>query len=97
MLEGPDRRAFQVVSSPLSTNSSEFREVAKAIAATDTLDAFLRDMRARYPETGALAPQHADPTATAPATDRARPVPGTQTRGAPGKEAATDGGRVARR
>jgi tetratricopeptide (TPR) repeat protein len=60
MAEGPDRRAFEVVSTPLGSSGGEFREIAKMVAAVDTLDAFLRDMRARFPEIGTL-------TATAPA------------------------------
>ncbi len=56
MAESPDRRAFEVVTSPSTASSADFREVARAIAATDTLDGFLRDMRARYPETGSFAP-----------------------------------------
>jgi tetratricopeptide (TPR) repeat protein len=56
MAEGPDRRAFEIVTSPASANSAEFREVAHAVAAVDTLEAFLRDMRARYPETGSFTP-----------------------------------------
>jgi tetratricopeptide (TPR) repeat protein len=54
MGEGPDRRAFDVVTAPISPSGKEFSAIARSIAATDTLDAFLRDLRARYPETGAL-------------------------------------------
>ena len=50
MAQAPDRRAFEVVTGALGTNSAEFRDVARVIAAVDTLDGFLRDMRARYPE-----------------------------------------------
>jgi tetratricopeptide (TPR) repeat protein len=56
MTDGAERRAFEVVTAPASANNAEFRDVAKTIAAVDTLDGFLRDMRARYPETGAFAP-----------------------------------------
>jgi hypothetical protein len=55
MAEGPDRRAFEVVSTPLGSSGGEFREIAKMVASVDTLDAFLRDMRARFPEIGTLA------------------------------------------
>jgi hypothetical protein len=56
MAEGPDRRAFDVVTTPFSTGATEFAEIAKAISQIDTLDGFLRDMRARYPDTGAVSP-----------------------------------------
>lgn len=52
--DGPDRRAFEVVTAPIGTSGAEFRAIAHSIAAADTLDAFLRDLRARYPQTGAL-------------------------------------------
>jgi hypothetical protein len=54
MGEGPDRRAFEVVTAPVAASGAEFRDVARAIASIDTLDAFLRDLRARYPDAGAL-------------------------------------------
>ncbi len=56
MAEGPDRRVFEVASGPLSAGRAEFSDVAKTIAAVDTLEGFLRDMRARYPDMGAIPP-----------------------------------------
>ena len=56
MAEGPDRGAFEVVTQPYNTGAPEFAEIARIIAMTDTLDAFLRDIRAKYPETTAPAP-----------------------------------------
>ena len=56
MSEGPDRRVFDILMSPLAGDSAEFRAVTRSIAAVDTLEAFLRDMRARYPETGSFTP-----------------------------------------
>jgi hypothetical protein len=56
MADTPDRRAFDVVSAPIGTASSEFQAVARSVAGTDTLDAFLREMRVRYPEAAALPP-----------------------------------------
>jgi hypothetical protein len=56
MAEGPDRHAFEVLTSPENANATEFREIARSIASTDTLEAFLRDMRMRYPETGSFTP-----------------------------------------
>jgi hypothetical protein len=54
MNDGPDRRAFDVVTAPIGTGGDEFREVVRSIATVDTLEAFLRDLRGRYPETGAM-------------------------------------------
>jgi len=54
MGDGPDRRAFDVVTAPVGSGGVEFGDIARAVASVDTLDGFLRDMRARYPLTGAL-------------------------------------------
>ncbi len=67
MAEGVDRRAFEVVTAPFNTNAPEFAEIARRIAATDTLDAFLRDIRARFPETA--APPAAPAKPVKPGTD----------------------------
>ena len=56
MAEGPDRRAFEVVTAPFNSNAPEFSDIARAIAAADTLDAFLRDIRAKFPDTTGPAP-----------------------------------------
>ena len=56
MAEGPDRRAFEVVTAPFNTNAPEFGDIARVVAATDTLEAFLRDIRARFPETTGPVP-----------------------------------------
>jgi hypothetical protein len=79
MGDGPDRRAFEVITAPVGRSASEaasdaeFREIARAIASVDTLAAFLRDLRARFPEgaaPSAAAPQSSpsggkgDPAAT---------------------------------
>src|SRR5215471_3088897 len=69
MAEGPDRRTFEVLTSPTGADTAEFREIAHTVAAVDTLEAFLRDMRARYPETGSFTPVDA------------RKPPGPQSRG----------------
>ncbi len=91
--DGPDRRAFDIVTAPTGTGSAEFKEVVKKIASVDTLDAFLRDLRARYPELSAVSPAGAagaggadssaadkpkTPVADASAADQAgKPVPET--------------------
>jgi hypothetical protein len=59
MADGPDRRAFDVVSAPIGTSSSEFQDVARKIASVDTLNTFLNDMRARYPDAASLPPESA--------------------------------------
>jgi tetratricopeptide (TPR) repeat protein len=70
--DGPDRRAFDVITAPIGSSGGEFREIARSVAAVDTLDSFLRDLRARYPETGAL-----------PAAQLQTPAPLSPPRGEP--------------
>jgi tetratricopeptide (TPR) repeat protein len=57
----PDAHAFDVVSAPLGTSGTEFAAIAHAAAAVDTLDGFLRDMQARYPDASASPPANAQP------------------------------------
>jgi tetratricopeptide (TPR) repeat protein len=70
MGEGPDHRAFDVITAPVERSGSEFSDIAHAIAAIDTLSAFLRDLRTRYPESRAAAaplpPAPAAPPQAAP-------------------------------
>jgi hypothetical protein len=73
MAEGPDGNAFQIVSSPAAASAPQFRDVAKAVATIDTLDGFLRDIRARFPQSGATGPAP-QPAASAP--DRAASAAG---------------------
>jgi len=75
MQEGPDRRAFDVVSAPIGTSNTEFQHVASRIAGADTLDAFLRDMRARYPDQLLPAATAAEETARPPASPPAAAPP----------------------
>jgi hypothetical protein len=67
----PDAHAFEIVSAPLGTSGSEFAAIAHAAAAVDTLDGFLRDMQARYPDASAAPPDPAPPQAAAPVTPAA--------------------------
>jgi hypothetical protein len=53
-MEGADRRAFDIASAPLAASSNEFRDIARVVSAVDTLESFLRDMRSRYADTGAM-------------------------------------------
>lgn len=57
----PDAHAFEVVSAPLGTSGTEFAAIAHAAAAVDTLDGFLRDMQARYPDASAAPPAPSQP------------------------------------
>ena len=67
MADGPDRRAFDVVTGGLGPSSPEFREVARIVASGDTLSGFLRDLRARYPELQGTLSDGAGPPAAAAA------------------------------
>ncbi len=69
MADGPDRRAFDVVTTPFNVNAPEFGEVARKVATADTLDGFLRDIRAKFPE---AAPAPGGPTTSAPPGPPAR-------------------------
>jgi hypothetical protein len=77
MAEGPERQAFDTATAPLAASKEEFLEIAKKIAAADTLDSFLREMRATYPEIGALSASDLKPTAAhaAPARSKADVMP----------------------
>jgi hypothetical protein len=55
MADSPDRHAFDVVSAPIGNTGAEFQDIAKTVAGGDTLDGFLRDMRARYPDLSTAA------------------------------------------
>jgi tetratricopeptide (TPR) repeat protein len=68
MAEGPDGRAFDVVTGGLGANSPEFREVARIVASGDTLSGFLRDLKGRYPEMQGVTPEAAAQGASAPKT-----------------------------
>ncbi|BAM88660.1 conserved exported hypothetical protein [Bradyrhizobium oligotrophicum S58] len=51
-----DKIAFDVASKPASGSSAEFAQIAKMAASVDTLDGFLRDMRARFPDATGKGP-----------------------------------------
>ncbi len=50
MAKGPDQRAFEVVSAPIGTGNASFQSVAQQVTSVNTLDAFLNDIRTRYPD-----------------------------------------------
>ena len=83
MAETPDARAFEIVSAPLGTSGDEFGAIAHAAASVDTLDNFLRDMKARYPDSGAISPPHEPPPPAPPGAPSA-----TTAAGAPSAAAA---------
>ena len=47
--------SFEVATAPLAATTAEFRDLVRQIAAIDTLEGFLRDLRARFPEAGSFA------------------------------------------
>ncbi len=64
-----DRAAFDLASKPAAASSADFERIAKMAGSVDTLDGFLREMQARFPDTitkAALPPASAsaDPTST---------------------------------
>jgi len=69
-----DRAAFETASKPGGANHAEFEAIAKMAASVDTLDGFLREMRARFPDgarAAALPPESAKPD---PATTGSLPA-----------------------
>lgn len=50
MSEGPEARAFLVVTNPVADRGQEFRELAREIASVDTLESFLEDFRSQQNE-----------------------------------------------
>src|SRR5947208_9534114 len=63
-----DRAAFETASKPAAVNSAEFGKIAKMAASVDTLDGFLREMKARFPDATARGP-------LPPGTEKADPFP----------------------
>lgn len=51
-----DKIAFDVASKPASGSAAEFTQIAKMAASVDTMDGFLRDMKARFPDATGRAP-----------------------------------------
>jgi predicted negative regulator of RcsB-dependent stress response len=56
MSGGADRAAFDTASKPAAIGA-DFAEIAKMAASVDTLDGFLREMKTRFPDATARAPQ----------------------------------------
>ena len=97
MAQTPDARDFEIVSAPLGTSGAEFRNIAHAAASVDTLEGFLRDVQARYPDASALPPAPAAvpaaPLSSAPPKTR----PAAATTGAVPAPSARAKGRTAQR
>jgi tetratricopeptide (TPR) repeat protein len=79
LADSPDRHAFDVVSAPIGPSGAEFQDIAKTVAGVDTLDGFLRDMRARYPDLSSAA---GDKAAPPPAPPKGKPQASAQPPGA---------------
>jgi hypothetical protein len=91
MADSPDAHAFQVVTAPIGNGSAEFSSVAQTVANFDTLDAFLRDMGKRYPDTSVPSRESVAEKAAAPKPAPAPTVPVKPEAGqaAPDKSAAS--------
>jgi tetratricopeptide (TPR) repeat protein len=75
MAQGGDAQAFDVVTSGRTERTGEFRDIVRAIAGTGTLQAFLRDLRTRFPDAPPAAPAPATPAVPAPAPGASAPAP----------------------
>ena len=75
MAQGPDAHAFEVVSAPIGSMSDEFQDIARHIAGSNTLDAFLADMRKRYPDAPGGDSTQNDTGEAPPAPPAASPAP----------------------
>ena len=62
-----DKLSFDTASKPAASNSAEFALIAKMAASVDTLDGFIREMKIRFPDATARAPQ-------SPEINRGEPV-----------------------
>jgi tetratricopeptide (TPR) repeat protein len=61
-----DRIAFDIASKPAAGNSSDFAAIAKMAAGVDTLDGFIREMKARFPDGTARPQADGNPTGSLP-------------------------------
>src|SRR5664279_1678775 len=63
-----DKLAFDIASKPANGSSAEFTEIAKMAASVDTLEGFLREMKTRFPDTGAWPTSEGAKAAEPPST-----------------------------
>jgi len=68
-----DKTAFDIASKPAGASSSDFTAIAKMAASVDTLDGFLREMKARFPDATSRAPSSPDAAKADPASTGALP------------------------
>jgi hypothetical protein len=76
MTDGPDRRAFDVVTSTIGSKSAEFNAIANSISSIDTLERFVRDLRTGFSD---LATRQPAPPQEDTALPNAAPNPGIPT------------------
>jgi hypothetical protein len=60
MVKTPDAEAFVMVTKPVKSQGGSFRELAREIAATDTLESFMKQFRSRYDMTRGSSKTSAD-------------------------------------
>ena len=87
MADSPDRHAFEVVTAPTGPQGAEFKNVAQTVAGVNTLDAFLGDMRTRYPDANPASPESAAEQAPAPAPAPTTPLEPSAAKAVPEKAA----------
>lgn len=79
MADSPNARTFDVVTRPIQTQGTEFRQLARDIASIDTMQQFLQEYRAQYldPKASTVAPEPAKPKGEpeAKAPEAAKPKP----------------------
>jgi tetratricopeptide (TPR) repeat protein len=63
MAQTPDAHVFDIVSSPIGSSGDQFASIAHAATSIDTLEGFLRDLKARYPESASASPSPSPPPA----------------------------------
>jgi tetratricopeptide (TPR) repeat protein len=76
-----DKQAFDVASKPATGSSAEFAEIAKLAASVDTLEGFLHEMKARFPDASAK-PSSEGARAEPPATGTLPEIAGLRRVGA---------------
>jgi hypothetical protein len=93
-----DARVFQIASTPLDSSGDDFKSIAQAAAASDTLDDFLRDMKNHYPESNPISseatggtPPSADQNVAAASAEESAPFPTLPPQTRPVLPAAADG------
>jgi len=73
MADSPDQQIFDAVTTQSGDNNvfkAKANDIARLVASVDTLESFLREMRARYPEASSATPaftRSPEPEASAPA------------------------------